>query len=153
MVAFDLLELHGDDIRNQPLFSEADAQKTDIDTVITDLLTGQYTDPIPAIGFNTAEGWSEDVSADVSQKLRRRCDLQLRDVPFFLQDLIRRHEGRYATFNCRRRCAWSKLAEASISLAPSGGFHGIHDRRTFRCGTSTPSQRHHRMRRSCSLSR
>jgi hypothetical protein len=27
--------------------------------------------------------------------LRRRCDLQLRDVPFFLQDFIDRYEGQY----------------------------------------------------------
>ena len=26
---------------------------------------------------------------------RRRCDLQLRDIPFFLQDFVDRYEGRY----------------------------------------------------------
>lgn len=36
----------------------------------------------------------QDVSADVAQELRRRCDLQLRDVPFFLQDFVDRYEGR-----------------------------------------------------------
>jgi hypothetical protein len=30
------------------------------------------------VGFNTAGGWSQDVSADVAQELRRRCDLQMR---------------------------------------------------------------------------
>jgi hypothetical protein len=47
------------------------------------------------IGFNTAEGWSQDVSADVAQELRRRCDLQLRDVPFYLEEFVECHEGRY----------------------------------------------------------
>jgi hypothetical protein len=32
------------------------------------------------ISFNTAEGWSEDVSANVAEELHRRCDLQLRDT-------------------------------------------------------------------------
>jgi hypothetical protein len=35
------------------------------------------------------------VSADVAQELRRRCDLQQRDIPFFLQDFVDRYEGRY----------------------------------------------------------
>ena len=56
---------------------------------ITDLLTGQYTDLIRVIG------WSEGVSADVAQELRRRCGLQMRDIPLPLQDFTDRDEGRY----------------------------------------------------------
>ena len=66
---------------------EADYETTDLETVIQDLLTGQYTNPIRVVAFNTAERWSEDVSADVAQELRRRCDLQMRDIPFFLAGL------------------------------------------------------------------
>ena len=58
-------------------------------------LEGQYKNPIRVVSFNTAEHWSQDVSADVAQELRRRCDLQQRDVPFFLQDFVDRYEGRY----------------------------------------------------------
>jgi hypothetical protein len=47
------------------------------------------------VSFNTSEHWSEDVSTDVAHELRRRCDLQQRDVPFFLQDFVDRYEGRY----------------------------------------------------------
>src|SRR5690242_19356824 len=67
------------------IWREADAETTDLETVILDLLEGQYKDPVRVIGFNTAEGWSQDVSVDVAHELRRRCDLQQRDVPFFLQ--------------------------------------------------------------------
>jgi hypothetical protein len=74
---------------------EADYETTDLETVIQDLLTGQYSNPIRVVAFNTAERWSEDVSEDVAQELRRRCDLQMRDVPFFLQDFTDRYEGRY----------------------------------------------------------
>jgi hypothetical protein len=45
----------------------------DLETVIIDLLYGQYNNPIRVVGFNTAEGWSQDVSADVADELRRRC--------------------------------------------------------------------------------
>ena len=76
-----------------PVWREADCDATDLETVIQDLLTGQYGDPIRVIAFNTAEAWSQDVSADVGQELRRRCDLQLRDVPSNIQDFVERHEG------------------------------------------------------------
>ena len=69
-------------------WAEADYQTTDLETVIQDLLTGQYNNPIRVIAFNTVEHWSDDVSEDVAS----RCHLQMRDVPFFLQDFT---EGRY----------------------------------------------------------
>jgi hypothetical protein len=74
---------------------EANYDTTDLETVIQDLLTGQYSSPIRVIAFNTAERRSEDVSEDVAHELRRRCDRQMRDVPFFLQDFTDRSEGRY----------------------------------------------------------
>ena len=51
---------------------EADYEATDLETVIQDLLSGQYNNPIRVIAFNTAERWSEDVSEDVARELRRR---------------------------------------------------------------------------------
>jgi len=85
-----------DDLGRQGcVWRESDAETADLETVIRDLLTGQYTDPVRVVAFNTAEYWSEDVSADVAHELRRRCDLQQRDIPFFLQDFVDRHEGRY----------------------------------------------------------
>jgi hypothetical protein len=74
---------------------ETDVETTDLETVIVDLLDGQYKNPVRVVGFNTAEGWSQDVSVDVARELRQRCDLQMRDVPFFLQDFVDRYEGRY----------------------------------------------------------
>ena len=65
----------------------------DLETVILDLLEGQYKNPIRVIAFDTAEGWSQDASADIAQELRRRCDLQLRDVPSGIQDFVERHAG------------------------------------------------------------
>jgi hypothetical protein len=76
-------------------WAEADYETADLETVIQDLLSGRYSKPIRVIAFNTAERWSEDVSTDVAQELRRRCDLQMRDIPFFLQDFTDRYEGRY----------------------------------------------------------
>ena len=81
--------------RNGRAWREADVEATELETVILDLLEGQYKNPVRIVAFNAAEKWSQDVSADVAHELRRRCDLQLRDVPFFLQDFVDRYEGRY----------------------------------------------------------
>jgi hypothetical protein len=75
------------------VWREADYEATNFDTVVTDLLDGQYKNPVGIFAFNTAEGWARDVSADVSAELRQRCDLQLRDVPSELQDFVDRHDA------------------------------------------------------------
>ena len=72
---------------------EADYEATDLETVILDLLSGQYNNPIRVVAFNTAERWSEDVSQDVAHELRRRCDVQLRDLPSSILDFVERQEG------------------------------------------------------------
>jgi hypothetical protein len=75
------------------VWREADYETTDFETVVTDMLDGQYKDPRGIFAFNTAEGWSRDVSADIAAELRRRCDLQLRDVPSDLQDFVDRYDA------------------------------------------------------------
>jgi hypothetical protein len=79
--------------RNGRVWREADIETTDLETVILDLLEGQYKNPARVVAFNTFEGWSQDVSTDIAQELRRRCDLQLRDVPSNIQDFVQRHDG------------------------------------------------------------
>jgi hypothetical protein len=83
------------------IWPEADFETTDLETVTAGLLTGQYKSPIRIVAFNTAEGWSQDVSLEVAHELRNRCDLQQRDVPFFLQDFVDRYEGRYHDIQLR----------------------------------------------------
>jgi hypothetical protein len=75
------------------IWPEADAETTDLETVISDLLTGQYSSPVRVVAFNTAERWSEDVSADVAEELRRRCDLQMRELPVSISDFVEQHES------------------------------------------------------------
>jgi len=53
------------------IWPEADAEASDLETVITDLLTGQYSSPVRVVALQFAERWSEDVSEDVAQEIRR----------------------------------------------------------------------------------
>ena len=73
-------------------YCETDVEATDLETVIQDLLNGQYSNPVRVVSFNTAEGWSRDISADVAEELRRRCELEARQIPASLAGFFARHE-------------------------------------------------------------
>jgi hypothetical protein len=75
------------------VWRETDAHKTDRESVILDLLEGQYFDPRRIVMFNTAEHVADDISEDIARELQTRCDAQLRDVPSFLQQFVDRYVG------------------------------------------------------------
>jgi|SRR6267142_2277262 len=56
-------------------FPETDIEDTGFETIIGDLMSGQYSDPVGVVAFNTVEGWSADASEDVAREIRRRADL------------------------------------------------------------------------------
>jgi hypothetical protein len=74
------------------VWRETDFETTDLETVITDLLNGQYNNPVRIISFNTNEGWSRDVTEDIAHEIRRRCDLQRTDPPPSLESFLEHHE-------------------------------------------------------------
>ena len=67
---------------------EIDEQSTDRAAVIQDLLEGQYNNPVRVIAFNTAEGWSRDVSEGIADELAQLCDIRGQDIPAALEDFI-----------------------------------------------------------------
>ena len=79
--------------RRGSAYCETDVEATDLETVIQDLLDGQYSNPVRVVSFNTVEGWSRDISANVARELRRRCDLQMRGIPSNILDFIERYEA------------------------------------------------------------
>ena len=44
------------------VYRETEIERTDLETIIADLMSGQFNDPIRVVAFNTLEHWSEDVS-------------------------------------------------------------------------------------------
>jgi hypothetical protein len=79
--------------RNGQAYRETDVEAADLETTITELLAGEFSNPVRVVAFNTAERWSEDVSGDVAHEIRRRCDLQLHDAPSNIQKFVERHDG------------------------------------------------------------
>lgn len=83
------------------VWREADVDKTDLETVIIDLLAGEYRDPQRVIAFNPVEHWSEDLSEDVAREIQCRSDLNYNDAPSALQAFVDRHAGRERQFALR----------------------------------------------------
>jgi hypothetical protein len=52
---------------------ETDEQDTDRETVLRDLITGQYTYPVRIVAFNAIEGWGRDVTEDIADALADRA--------------------------------------------------------------------------------
>jgi hypothetical protein len=70
---------------------EADEDRVDREIIITDLMTGQYCNPVRVVAFNTAEGWSRDVTRDIADELAKWFSEQSREIPPSLEDFIQRH--------------------------------------------------------------
>jgi hypothetical protein len=66
---------------------ETEEDASSRETLIRDLLDGQYHNPARIVAFNTTEGWSRDVTKDIADELRRRF-VEYDTVPASLQDFV-----------------------------------------------------------------
>lgn len=74
-------------------YRETDEEKADLEIVIADLMSGQYSNPVRVVAFNTAKRWAEDASGDIAREIMRRFDLAGDEVPSSLEGFIERHLG------------------------------------------------------------
>jgi len=70
---------------------ETEVERTDLEAVIGDLISGQFNDPVRVVAFNTLEHWSNDVSAEVAAEIQARCDINGEPLPEHLKDFAQRH--------------------------------------------------------------
>jgi hypothetical protein len=71
--------------------TEVEIERADFESVISELLSGHFGDPVRVIAFNTLEHWSEDVSAEVAREIQTRSDIDGETLPEHLQDFVRQH--------------------------------------------------------------
>ena len=83
-----------EDFSSGAAWRETDEDRTDYRTVINDLLTGQYDNPLRVVAFNPWRGWSRDASEDVAEELARRVDFQEREASEPLREFIENFTGR-----------------------------------------------------------
>ena len=62
-------------------YREIEVERTDLETIITDLMSGQFNDPVRVVAFNTLEHWSEEISKDIALEIQTRCDIDGVAVP------------------------------------------------------------------------
>jgi hypothetical protein len=75
------------------VYRETEVERADLETIITDLMSGQFNDPIRIVAFNTLEHWSEDVSKDIAREIQTRCDIEGEDVPESIKDFVASYVG------------------------------------------------------------
>ena len=75
---------------------DTDEARADRTALIIDLLDGQYNDPVRVIAFNTAEGWSRDVSQEIADLIAEECGRKGDHIPPFLNSFVDQHGSRRA---------------------------------------------------------
>jgi len=67
---------------------ETDEQDTGRETVLRDLISGQYAFPVRIVVFNAAEGWSRDATEDIADALAERAAPERLDLSPALEAFI-----------------------------------------------------------------
>jgi hypothetical protein len=70
---------------------EMDLADADQETVIRDLVAGQFKHPRRVIAFNTLEGWSREVSEDIAREVADRASRDGDALTDGTRDFCERH--------------------------------------------------------------
>jgi hypothetical protein len=63
-------------------------ERPDFDSVISDLMSARFTNPVGIYAFNTLEHWTADISKNVAEEILCRCDIEGTPVPAYLEDFV-----------------------------------------------------------------
>ena len=74
-------------------YVETDITEADRETTIRNFISGQYSNALRVVAFNTAEGWSRDVSVDIANKVLERAFNANNDLSEDTKRFIDRHVG------------------------------------------------------------
>ena len=72
-------------------YVETDIAEADRETIIRNFISGQYSNALRVVAFNTAEGWSRDVSEDIANKVLERAFDTNNDLSEDTKRFIDRH--------------------------------------------------------------
>ena len=50
-------------------YVETDEAEADESTIVSNIIDGQYSNPVRVVALNTHEGWSRDVTEDIARKI------------------------------------------------------------------------------------
>jgi hypothetical protein len=72
------------------VYREADEREADRETVLRDLIAGQYNNPVRIVCFNTAQGTSRDATTEIAQEIKDRSERKGDELSQGLRDFIER---------------------------------------------------------------
>ena len=72
---------------------EISEERADLETVIADLMSGQYDNPVRVVAFNVADHWAKDVSEDIAREIMRRLGLAGDELQSSLEGFVESHLG------------------------------------------------------------
>jgi hypothetical protein len=65
----------------------------DRETVIRNIIKGQYEKPVRVVAFNTAEGWSRDITEDIGREILERAARAYEPLSGSAQPFVERATG------------------------------------------------------------
>jgi len=68
-------------------------ERTDIETIISNLIAGQFNDPLSVVALNASGHWSKDVSRELAEEIQARCDIEGMPVPEHIRDFVVSYTG------------------------------------------------------------
>ena len=71
-------------------YVETDEAAADEATIVENILTGQYSYPLRVVAFNTAEGWSRDVTEDIAVAAMNRVRSEQGSIGKVAQEFLER---------------------------------------------------------------
>ena len=74
-------------------YCETDETDADEETVIENILSGQYSHPLGVFAFNAAEGWARDVTEDIARAVLNRASTERRSIGVAAQEFLVRALG------------------------------------------------------------
>jgi hypothetical protein len=76
-----------DRCRGDTVYRETEFERTDLETIIADLMSGQFNDPFRIVAFKL-EHWSVDVSEYIAFEIQTRCDIEGAPVREHIRDFV-----------------------------------------------------------------
>lgn len=69
-------------------YREVDEQKSDRESLIRDLVGGQFQNPVRIVCFNTAQGTSKDATTEIAREIKDRAERKGDELSPGLRDFI-----------------------------------------------------------------
>lgn len=96
--------------RHGRAFVKADVNQIDLETILQNVASGQYANPVRIVAFNRSEGWSRDVTQDVALELLARAQWDYTSLSTAGQAFVE--------FQTGKNCPHNGVIAGSTSLCP-----------------------------------